>query len=54
MAKCIVCGNEVEWANIAQSTICSQVDMFGADSLTEHEQVVYEGKCCIDCIDELN
>ena len=54
---CVVCGEFVDWGIIIDEfkDLLDQVDMYGPDSLTENEQVVWEGMCCSTvCYDELD
>jgi hypothetical protein len=54
--NCIICNKKVDWEYIKEefSTIFDQVDAYGVDSLTEHEQCIYEGLVCSpDCFDML-
>lgn len=54
--KCVVCNNEVEWSKVSEefSHILDRVDRYGECSLTEREQVVYNGQCCSkDCYNHL-
>ncbi len=48
---CIYCGKPVEWGVICDEfdDLLTQVDLLGVESLTEQEQLVYEGKLCVDC-----
>ncbi|MDI6814396.1 MAG: hypothetical protein QMD10_12825 [Desulfitobacteriaceae bacterium] len=48
---CIYCSKPIEWGVICNEfdDLLDQVDQWGVDSLTEQEQLVYEGKLCIDC-----
>lgn len=53
---CVVCTNKVNWDIVKEEfpEILNQADTYGVDSLTEHEQVVYEGLCCSrKCYDKL-
>lgn len=45
---CIICNRKVDLGCIKEefSSIFNQVDTHGVDSLTEHEQCVYEGLVC--------
>ena len=45
---CVACGDKVDWDFIKDqfSDMLAQVDYHGVDSLTENQQVVYEGRCC--------
>ena len=54
---CVVCGLIVDWGVIREefTDTLTQVDYHGPDSLTENEQVVYEGMCCSrECFDTLD
>jgi hypothetical protein len=54
---CVVCGSPVDWDIVKEDfkDLLNQVDCHGPDSLTENEQVVYEGRCCSQkCFDKLN
>lgn len=56
MDKCVVCRGKVDWSEVKEefSEILDQADTLGVDSLTENEQVVYEGSCCSrECYDKL-
>jgi len=56
MNKCVVCKGEVNWDDIKEefAEILEQADTYGPDSLTEKEQVVWEGSCCgRECFDKL-
>jgi len=48
MADCIICKEQVDWTLVVEEfeDVLRQADMFGLESLTEHEQVVSEGKIC--------
>jgi len=48
MGDCVVCGRRVDWSfvKVEFTELLDQADHYGADSLTEAAQVVYEGKCC--------
>jgi len=48
LGTCAVCKGNVEWVLVKEvfSDIFDQVNAHGVDSLTEHQQVVYEGMCC--------
>ena len=53
---CVVCGELVDWDVIKEEfeDMLIQVDTHGPDSLTENEQVVWEGMCCSQkCFDKL-
>jgi len=53
---CVVCSNEVDRGLVKEefADLFNQVDCYGVESLTEYEQVVYEGLCCSgDCYEEL-
>lgn len=57
MGKCVVCKQTVDWDVVCVTfwDMLNQVDYFGVDSLTENEQVVYEGMCCSqECFDKLD
>lgn len=57
MNKCVVCKGEVDWNIIKEEFeyLLNQVDTHGPDSLTENEQVVYEGSCCSqECFEKLS
>lgn len=45
---CVVCHSKVDWALVKEefAELLDQADTHGVESLTEHEQVVYEGLCC--------
>jgi len=54
--RCVVCKDMVDWDLVKEENeeMFEQVDRCGVESLTENEQVVYEGKCCsFGCYDEL-
>ena len=46
--KCVVCGGTVNWDYIPDDygELLMQVDQHGVESLTEQEQVLYEGLVC--------
>ena len=57
---CVVCGCTVDWDYITEineddhGELLMQVDQLGVDSLTEQEQVLYEGLVCSwKCYDKL-
>ena len=57
MGDCVVCGRRVDWAfvKVEMAEILEQADRYGVDSLTEAQQVVYEGRCCsINCYIKLD
>jgi len=45
---CVVCGEPVDLKAVIEefSHILKQAHYHGVDSLTEQEQIVYEGRCC--------
>jgi len=52
MGKCVVCNKEVDWEIVKEefSDMLDQVDYYGAGSLTDNQQVVYNGRCCsLEC-----
>jgi hypothetical protein len=54
--RCVVCKEAVDWDLVKEENgeMFAQVDCLGVESLTENEQVVYEGKCCsYACYDKL-
>lgn len=54
--QCVVCENEVNWTHVREAfeAILDQADCTGVESLTEHQQVVYLGKCCSpECYERL-
>jgi len=54
---CVVCDETVDWSLVREdfADILGQVDMFGPDSLTEKEQVVYNAMCCSrECFENLS
>ncbi|KKM13268.1 hypothetical protein LCGC14_1717850 [marine sediment metagenome] len=56
MPNCVVCKNKVEqdMVNDEFSNVLKQVNTYGVDSLTEHEQVAYLGLVCSqECFDKL-
>ena len=56
MGKCIICGNTVDWDIVKEEFdyILAQADAHGVESLTENQQVVYEGLVCSDeCYNKL-
>ncbi len=46
--RCVVCKGQVDWDLVKEEfeDMFPQVDCLGVESLTEDQQVVYEGKCC--------
>lgn len=55
--KRVVCNKEVFWQKVKKDfeEILTQADTWGVDSLTENEQVVWEGLCCSHkCFNKLN
>ena len=55
--KCVVCGKKVDKDLVMEmfEHLFIQADCCGVESLTEHEQVVYEWKCCpTDCYYKLD
>lgn len=53
MSKCCLCKKEIDsdecdYEEMSDS-INEQVDHFGMQSLTENEQLFYEGKMCLEC-----
>lgn len=48
MANCVVCGRTVDWTYVKDefAEVLEQADRYGVESLTESQQVVYEGECC--------
>jgi hypothetical protein len=56
-STCVVCFFPVDWDVVKEDfeDLLNQVDCYGPDSLTENEQVVYEGMCCSqECFDKLD
>lgn len=54
---CVVCKGPVDWRVVSEifGHILKQVDRYGEESLTEHEQVVYHGHCCSEeCYEKLD
>lgn len=52
METCVVCKKEVIWEHVIEEfeEILEQVNFYGEDSLTEHEQMVYHQEICsIEC-----
>lgn len=56
MSNCVVCKKEVNWTKVQEEFehIFKQADRHGIESLTEHKQVICEGKCCSsECYSQL-
>jgi len=56
MGKCVICKEKVDWKFVCDEfeEILQQADHRGVESLTENEQVVWEGGCCSqECFDKL-
>ena len=56
MTKCTVCKNDVNWEEVIEvfEEDLEQLDSFGWYSLTEHQQMVAEGKICsTECYENL-
>jgi hypothetical protein len=56
---CPVCSKPIgsdNWAKIKRifSKMLEQVDMYGEDSLTEHQQVIYHNRVHVECVDGLD
>ena len=57
MGNCDVCGKKVDWPVIKEefAEILEQADSHGVESLTEAQQMVYEGRCCsVNCYIKLD
>jgi len=55
--NCVVCHGKVDWALVREefAELLDQADVHGVESLTEDQQVVYEGLCCsTNCYLSLN
>jgi len=48
MSECIICKQEVIWNDVVEEfeSLFEQIDRHGVESLTEDQQLVYEGKIC--------
>ena len=55
--NCVNCGQPVYWASARESEdlteITDRVDQHGVESLTESEQLAYEGRVCYDCLESV-
>jgi len=57
MGDCAKCGRRVDWSFVKEEFdyIFEQSDSYGVESLTEAQQMVYEGRCCsINCYIKLD
>ena len=55
--RCVVCKEMVDWDLVKEEfeDMFPQIDYWGVGSLTENQQVVYEGKCCsYACYENMN
>lgn len=56
MSSCKMCNVEIDFDIVSEdiASILEKADAFGAESLTEEERMIFEGKICSpECYEEL-